>query len=508
MKQTVHVISEYIRLLAGQGLYVSDSINDENTPITGLTYDSREVSEGTLFIVKGAAFKDEYLLQSMRSGAAAYVSEKNYGLINGIVVSDIRKAMAFLSKLFYGDPSSELRTVGITGTKGKSTTACFLRAIFDKNAELHGERGCGFISSVEIFDGKEKFVPHQTTPEAPEIWKRLRNGVGSGLSDFVIEVSSQALKYARVAELTFDIACFTNIDIDHISPIEHSDFNDYFSSKLMIFDQCGIACVNADDSRSGEMIDYIGGRVPVITFGTKDECTVRCENIRKDSGLTHFDVLTPDWKSSVALSMPGLFNVSNALAAIAVSYAAGIGAETIRAALLGATAPGRMQIYRTGDKRVTVLVDYAHNKLSFEAVYASIRAEYPGASVISIFGCTGGKSQNRRKDVGITAGNNSEHVIITEKDSADEPFGTIAGEIADHVRTTGCAWDIIEDRVQALDRAFELKTQNENRIILFAGRGEERGQKRGKVNVDYPSDVEIALERIRRYDMEAAQIPV
>lgn len=502
----MHLLKEYVDLLISAKLFVSTDISDLSFRVRGLTYDSREVSEGFAFIVKGAHFKDEYLCSAMERGAAVYFSEKVIGEIPSyIIVSDIRAAMALLAKLYYDSPDARLTTVGITGTKGKSTTAYYMKSIIERYTADGEAPKCGYISSIDTFDGKEKFESHLTTPEAPEVYRHFANAVASGIEYFVMEVSSQALKYHRVDGIDYSVACYTNIGMDHISPLEHPDFDDYFNSKLKLFDFCRCACVNLDDEHSGAVLEYIGSRVPVITFGTTPEATVYCDRIEKCDDGTRFHVIMPEYSGDFKLTMPGIFNVSNALAAIAMSYALSIPTKIVREALITARAGGRMQLYRSEDGEVTVIVDYAHNYMSFKALYDSCEVEYPEAKLISVYGCPGKKALLRRRDLGAISGERCAYVVITEEDSGEEPFDSIAEDIAGYVRDSGCPYEIIEDRAAAVRRAVMLDIGK--RVVLVTGKGEETRQKRGLEYIDCPSDVDFTLSALADYDESKLAVP-
>lgn len=215
-----------------------DSNGQKNAMVTTLTYDSREAKQDTMFICKGAAFRAEYLLEAIQAGAVCYVSESEYDVpsqIACILVTDIRKAMAFLANLFYNRPWEDLTMVGIGGTDGKSTSVYYMKAVVDDYLASLGKRDSAIISTIDVYDGKTTVESHITTPEAIELQRHLRNAVDSGLEYAQMEVSSQALKYHRVDDMRFDVVIFLNISEDHISPIEHADFEDYFSSKMLMF---------------------------------------------------------------------------------------------------------------------------------------------------------------------------------------------------------------------------------------------------------------------------------
>lgn len=501
-----HLLSEYIEALGAAGLLTDCGVSEEErrTEILCLTYDTREISGQALFVCKGAHFKEEYLTYALENGAVAYVSEVKYAVdAPCITVSDIRSAMAVLARLFYNDAPSRVISVGITGTKGKSTTAYFLRSVLNDWLRSEARPDCAVISSIDTYDGVESFESHITTPEAIELHRHFNNAAESGISHLVMEVSSQALKYGRVEGIKFDVACFTNIGTDHISPVEHADFEDYFTSKLKIFDSCGVACINTDAEHSDRILAYAAGKCGIVTYGSHESDDVYCSNIEKRGDDTVFTVRCPEYEGEICITMPGIFNVSNALAAIAMAHVLGVPFEFVKSGLKSARAGGRMQVYKSRDGRIVVIVDYAHNKMSFDALYSSVRIEYPGRDIISVFGCPGGKAFLRRHDLGRLAGENSDFVIITEEDSGEEPFENIARDIAANIEN--CDYAVIEDRGEAIKNAI-LEYKASKKIILLTGKGEETRQKRRTEYVECPSDVDYALQYLREYDGAAAAV--
>ncbi len=498
-----HNLSEYIAALKAGGILVSaPDTGAGDIQILCLAADNRQVTPGAIFVCKGAHFREEYLTDAVRRGAVAYVSEKEYMLGSGeisrasaIIVSDVRRAMVYLSLLFFNNAPSHLTTVGITGTKGKSTTAYYIKAILD----AYLERECAILSSIDNYDGVVREESHLTTPEPIDLHRHFHNAVESGISHLVMEVSSQALKYDRVFGLTLDVACFNNIGVDHISPIEHADFEDYFTSKLKIFDICKTACVNASCDHADRILaaaEKSGCRV--ITFGYDEDCDIYCRGAEEREDGTFFTVRTPIFEGRLRISMPGIFNVENALSAIAACTALGVPREYIEKGLARARAAGRMELFRSEDGRVAVIVDYAHNELSFRALYNSVAARYPEKRIITVFGCPGGKAQLRRRDLGTAAGKHSDYVIITEEDSGEEPFSDIAADIARFVRAEGCDFSVCEDRGQAIHEA--VMEHGGDKVILITGKGRETRQKRGTLYIDTPSDVEYAEKFLAEYN--------
>ena len=379
-------LKKYIDALRSRSLLVSFD-GDMNETISNVTHDSREVTRGTLFICKGAGFKPEYLYSAVEKGAVAYISETDYRIpASAVIVSDVRAAMAAAAKVFFDNAPSKLRTVGITGTKGKSTTAYYMKSVLD---EFNGGK-TAILSSIDNFDGVISEESHLTTPESLMLLNHCSNAVDSGLSHLVMEVSSQGLKLGRVCEMNYDVAAFLNIGADHISPIEHADFEDYFSSKLKIFDYCKAACVNLDCEHSDRILSEARKRnIGILTFGTDEKCDIYGFDIRANNGGINFSVRDGGSVLPYRINMTGLFNGSNALCVIAMSKILGIPYRCVSAGLAKATVPGRMEVFESRDGKCTVIVDYAHNKMSFKALYESTKIEYPGKKIITVFGCPG-----------------------------------------------------------------------------------------------------------------------
>ena len=286
-------------------------------PFSAITYDTRKVEPGTFLCCKGR-FKAEYLQGIDERGLAAYVSENDFSDATqapGLIVDDVRKAMALLSAEFYGRPQDQLKVVGITGTKGKTTTAYLTQAM------LNGCSGgkCALFSSVDnCLDGHTYVESDLTTPESMDAFRMMREAVDNGMEYLVMEVSSQAYKVDRVFGLTFDVAAFLNISPDHISPIEHPDFEDYFTSKMRMFAQTDHAVVNLDADFADRILEAAQAAGDVTTISQKDEnADYYAYQIRKDGHETKFSVRSKEGEEDYCLTMPGLFNVENALAVIA-----------------------------------------------------------------------------------------------------------------------------------------------------------------------------------------------
>ena len=262
-----HTLSDYISLLEARSLLAAPipETLERNAPAALVSYDSREVVPGTLFLCKGAHFKTEFLAMAKEKGAIAYVSETLFPTVDlpCIQVTDMRRTIAPLADLYYGHPSGKLKVIALTGTKGKSTAAYYLRYILDEYQRDRNRPPCGILSTITTYDGVERFESHITTPEPLELQRHLARAAGAGLDFLVMEASSQALKYHRTLCTDFAAAAFLNIGLDHISPVEHPDFEDYFTAKLQIFRQGAVNCVNLDCDHAGP-VSYTHLTLPTI----------------------------------------------------------------------------------------------------------------------------------------------------------------------------------------------------------------------------------------------------
>lgn len=484
---------------------VTGNINDDQI-VQWLTCDSRAVVPGTVFICKGAGFQEKYLLEAAARGCIDYISEIPYRSVpsvSGWIVRDIREAMAILSAAFFEyEPNHPILT-GVTGTKGKTTTVWYLKAMLDcwQMGQQHPETG--LISTVANYDGVHREQAVMTTPEAPSLHEMLSTAKKNGLSHVTMEVSSQALKYCRVRKLKFRVGVFLNISEDHISPLEHENFEDYFCSKLSLFCQSEIACVNLDSDYADRILKAAGASDKIITFGKHPDADLRCSAVRREHGSITFHAACDCFEEDFSLKMQGAFNVENAMAAIAAGYALGIPVSCMKQALAFTTVPGRMETFFSADRHVCGIVDFAHNRLSFEKLYHAVYREYPSYTrIITVFGCPGGKALNRRKELGTLAGSFSDFVCITSDSPGTEDPEEIASEVRQYVEQTGCSALCVPERREAIRASVDMAfRQKERTLVLVLGRGSESFQKIGKQVCPYPTDaclLKEALKRIRR----------
>lgn len=495
--QTQPTLGSLAQLLEQEELLVSPvAAASENTPITGAACDSRHVSEGYLFICKGVAFKPAYLQGALESGAVAYLCAEDKAAelaevaagAPALVVGDVRRAMALVSAAAFQRPDLSYTTVGLTGTKGKSTTAYMLHSILAAAAKRSG-----LIGSIETSDGIECFESINTTPEAPDLWRHLANARTAKLDAMVMEISSQALKYDRSLGVHLDIACFLNLGRDHISPLEHPNFEDYVASKLKIFKQCDHAVVNLATTHLDRVLnsarqENLNGKIPELVCVSSQgpepvECG-SCDMVFPDiwatditavgaglSFVAHGGEGESAWMLPVTLGFPGLFNVDNALVAIACAKLMGIEPEAIAKGLASVTVPGRMQAIPTNTDKLVAVVDYAHNATSMEALLASLRTTYPAPWQLNVvFGSTGSKGLERREGMGKAAGKYADRIILTEDDPGDENPADICAQIAEHVETQGNTnYEIILKREEAIDKLVDGATLPA--VIAAVGKG-------------------------------------
>lgn len=500
MAKSKRPLFEYVEALNKKNLIKRSNIDGAlmDSFINHVSYNSKEVVPGTLFVCKGLHFKEDYLREALDKGAVLYISEDQHILdsphLPYILVHDMRKTLAVLANIYYREIWKSLKLVGITGTKGKSTTSYYVKSILDHFLQSQGKPLSAILSGIFNYDGIINEESHLTTPETLELHQHFQNAVDSGIDYLTMEVSSQALKYHRTEGICFDVGVFLNIGHDHISDIEHQSYEDYRDSKLRIFSQCAIALVNTRTGDFDRIINEARDKSPkVFTFGQDEEADLFGYDLIQDQEGTSFKVRSPKYNGEFRVGMKGVFNVENALAAIAVAHEMDIPLNYVKAGIELARVSGRMELFFHKGKNVTIIVDYAHNQLSFEKLFETIQIEYKNRPIHIVFGCPGYKALGRRQELGEIAGKYAAMVYITEEDAGEEPLANISGEIAQYIQKANTPYEIIDDREEAIKRAIQMTP--ENSVLLITGKGRETRQKRGTLYIDTLSDVEI-VERI------------
>lgn len=499
-----------------KGLDYSVICGSENCDITFPLSSNRDKDKiaGSLFCcIAGARFDAHSIIDSLvESGAAAIVVEQKRAYYKGealkslidslngsvavVETSDTRLAYAWAESNFAGNPQQRLINIGITGTKGKTTTAFLTRYLLDFDSE-----NSMMIGTNGAFIGKNQEETARTTPEPADLYKLIGKGADCGMRSLVMEVSSLALKQYRVANIDFKYALFTNLYRDHIGNGEHADMDEYFKCKLMIFNQCKNAIINADMERSQEALEYVkyNTTANLYTYGLTENCVCRAVNLRVVSreGVmgTCFEIVSPWYNGEVFLGLPGEFNVYNALCAATVAGLEQVSFEHLKEVLAEAEIPGRVQIVKN-KLAIDIRVDYAHNGASLEALLKSMR-EYTGGKIISVFGCGGDRSRERRQPMGEAAALYSDYTVITTDNSRSENPNTITEDIVQGFKMHNIGpkdnkYEIELDRRVAIEKAIR-KAQTGD-MILIVGKGHEQTQTIS-VDVTIPfNDVEIARE--------------
>ena len=481
------LLKDAVSRLSNEGLLVECVNIDPQAIVAHVSHNSKDIIKDTLFVCKGINFKEDYLKEALMKGAFCYIAEEQYLLAQDepcILVNDIRKALAVVAGWYYDYKKDCPEISAVTGTKGKSTAVHFLTNILRED-----ERKVAYATTVDIFDGVEEYESTLTTPESLDCHKYIHTARESGCNDFVMEVSSQAYKMSRIYGLNFKYGIFINITNDHISPHEHSDFEDYFHCKLEIVKKYENAVINLDAQHAKRVIKTAKNAKRILTYSVDDpKADIYATNIVRKGFTTSFKIITPSYEIDAVVMIPGLFNVSNALSAVGVAYLKGIDPKKIVAGIQKTRVPGRMSIYEKDGH--TVIVDYAHNKDSIEIALKAIREYYPDKRIKIAFGCPGGKALQRRYDMAQETAKYAEHVYVTSEDPSFEDPMIIASEVQTYLDELDCNNDIIIDRHEAIKQAISEMDRDD--LLLIAGKGSEHYQVIQGIAVPYEGDTELA----------------
>ncbi len=479
-------------LVGLEGLKVKGDLEIE---IKEIENNSKNVKKGYLFIaIKGFDVDGhQYIESAIKKGATAVMIEegcdvKALAIPEGITIvmaKNTREAMAIVSSNFYGNPSRKFKLIGVTGTKGKTTTTYMIKEILEKAGKK-----VGLIGTIAIYrNGKKIKDSDRTTPESIELQREFAEMVADGVEVVVMEVSSQSLKLHRVDGCEFDMVLFTNFSEDHISPKEHPDMQDYFQSKLKLFQMCKTGITNADD--------LYGAKIPrlfpdnhIVTYGIDNFANVLAKDITITNSYVDFKVKVTDRNERVKTCIPGRFSVYNSLAAICVAQKFGISPEVVKEALVTVRVPGRSELV-DNKKEIPIMIDYAHSPESLENILQAVKS-YTRGKVISVFGCGGDRDSGKRPIMGEISGRIADFTFITSDNPRTEDPQKIVEQIEEGIKKTKGKYKVVVDRTEAIKEAIQMATKRD--IIILAGKGHEPYQ---EINGEkYPYDERIIVNEI------------
>jgi UDP-N-acetylmuramoyl-L-alanyl-D-glutamate--2,6-diaminopimelate ligase len=479
---------KFIEILSD--LEIEEVLGDTDAEVTDIYYDSRAVGPGGLFVAYRGARSDghNFIAEAVEKGAGALIVEDRSRVPDGVptaVVRDARRAMTLVAARLYGFPSASLRTVGVTGTDGKTTTAWLIRHILNSAGTE-----TALFSTVGVFIGGEERPSKLTTAEAPDVQRDLRRAADGGTDAAVVECSSHGLYFDRITGTEFDVCVFTNLSHDHLDL--HGDAESYFATKRRLFDMVktgGAAVVNIDDEYGRRLAD--GLAIKCLTFsGEGREADFVFRDVVSGGGV-HFDLDGPGGTVAVSLPFAGTYNAYNAVAAIAAAYALGVPWADAAAFVADAPCvPGRLEIIETDC--LTVVIDYAHAPKAMTNVLEEVRAVYPDAYVVVVFGCPGDRDREKRPVMGGIASRYGDFVIVTNDDPFYEDPAVIADEIVAGI-PDGTEFVVELDRAAAVKTGLDEVRGREPAVVAILGKGHEKVQKFGGEEIPY-NDRETVLK--------------
>ena len=459
--------------------------------VSELVYNTRKVKKECMLVcIKGATFDSHDVAgEAAKNGAVVIVAEHPVDVPAGtavVLVEDTRYALALISAAYFGYPAKKLKVIGITGTKGKTTTTFMIRSILE-----HAGISTGLIGTIEVIIGDKHVPAHNTTPESYEVQEYFAQMVAAGCKVAVMEVSSQGLKLHRTAGIRFDIGIFTNLAPDHIGENEHASFEEYMECKSRLFRQCDIGIVNADDEHCSDILKCHTCKVE--TYGFSEKADLRASDLKlvnrpgflgvdyHVSGLLNFDV---------EIDMPGRFSVYNSLVAIAVCRHFDIPKEDMLAALEVVQTKGRIEKVKVSDD-FTLMIDYAHNAMSLESLLTTLK-EYNPKRLVCLFGCGGNRSKLRRYEMGEVSGNLADLTVITSDNPRFEEPQAIIDDIKTGIAKTSGKYVEIIDRKEAI--RYVIENGRPGDVIVLAGKGHEDYQE--ICGVKHPMDERVLIAEV------------
>lgn len=471
-------------LIGIEGLKAKGNLDIE---IKKITNDSRNVSEGDMFIAIKGFEKDghNYIQDAIASGAKVILVQEDMlkqiiplipNEVTLITAPDSREATAICACNYYDNPSRKLQLIGITGTKGKTTTTFMIKSILEKQGIK-----TGLIGTIYAYSGSKKLEDSvRTTPDSIKLQELLAKMVEDGCQACVMEVSSQSLKLHRVDGCDFNIGIFTNFYEDHISEKEHPNMEDYFNSKLKLFKMCKYGFINVDDINTIK-IPKLVPQCMIKTYGIDNECDMLAKDITITNSYVDFRVKINGKNERIKTDIPGRFSVYNSLASICVAEKLGCSTENIKEALETVKVPGRSELV-DNKLGLTIMIDYAHTPESLESILQAVKS-YTRGRVISVFGCGGDRDKAKRPNMGAVSGKIANYTIITSDNPRTEDPETIISQIEEGIKKTKGNYECITNRTEAIKKA--IKMANKNDIIVLAGKGHEIYQEINNQKIDY-----------------------
>ena len=467
--------------------------------VADIAYDSRKVKKDVMFVAIEGTVVDghKFIDSAVAQGAGVVVVEKRVEVadkdVTVVLVKNGRVALSLMSAAYFGYPAKKMITVGITGTKGKSTTETMVRDIIEKSGKT-----VGIIGTIGAFMKGKAIVTENTTPESYMVQKYFHDMVEAGCDAVVMEVSSQGLMLHRTQGFIFDFGIFTNIEPDHIGPNEHKDFDDYLHCKSMLLKQCKVGIVNRDDEHFDRIVE--GHTCALETYGFSEKADLRAEDAKLVGrkgylGISYHVKGLLDFP--VEIDIPGKFSIYNSLTAIAICRHFKVSEENIIKALKVAKVKGRIEMIKVSDE-FTLMIDYAHNAMALESLLGTLK-EYNPHRLVCLFGCGGNRSKLRRYEMGEVSGKMADLTIITSDNPRDEDPQAIIDDIKIGMAKTDGKYVEIPDRKEAI--AYAIHHGEPGDIIVLAGKGHEDYQEiKGK---KYPMDERVLIQEILEEDQKA-----
>ena len=463
-------------------------IGSGDTEISAVCSDSRKVTPGALFFCTPGLVRDahDFAPQAVEKGAAALVVQRELDVdVPQVLVEDVRLAVSYIAAAFYGHPAERLQLIGITGTKGKTTSSFLVKSILEEAG-----RKTGLIGTVCSMIGEEVVPASLTTPDPIETQQLLRRMADAGCECVVMEVSAHALAMHRLAGMRFDVGAFTNFSQDHLDYFR--DMDEYFETKMRFFTSGMVENIvyNVDDERVAQAFEALPGEK--MRIGIRESSDIYANDIEiSEYGSSFLMTWHKQFRTTIALKLAGIFNVYNALLAAGICVCAGVGPEAIRRGLEDVRAvPGRIELLET-DTPYRVILDYAHSPDSLENILKAVRQTTKGR-MIALFGCGGNRDAAKRPLMGEIAGELADYCILTSDNPRNEDPFEILKEIEEGIRHTECAYTVIENRREAIRAALEMARPSD--VVVLAGKGHETYQE--IKGVKHPFDEKIVVAEL------------